>query len=161
MQKAEVHGPVCQRTVGVLARAKVRASDTNNKERDYLVGRALQRWQNQDMGHAWECWYEQHVKLVRLRKLSTWILKRWTHRTMVVAWCTWYEVCACYCATSNINVGKMFKMVTRSEKIQYPKVFGRWHHRNKAYDTKKQNVKGGSKFVTRWGKMKYAKTFGS
>ena len=98
MQKAEVHGPVCQGTVGALARAKARASDANSKTRDYLVSKALQRWQYQDLGHAWECWYEQHVKLVRLRNLSTRILKRWTHDA---------------------------------------KAFGRWHHRHKAYDTKK------------------------
>jgi hypothetical protein len=38
MQKVEVHGPVCQGTVGAFARAKARASDVN------LSTWILKRW---------------------------------------------------------------------------------------------------------------------
>ena len=63
-----------------------------SKRREHvLANKGLRQWQKQAISHAWECWYEQHANLVRLRTLSTWILKRLSSRATVTAMARWQE----------------------------------------------------------------------
>ncbi len=99
-----------------------------SKWREHVANKAMRRLQNHDIGHAWGCWYEQHVKLVRLRILSTRVLKRWTHGAIIVAWMTWSEECT----TSKSNAWTVQKSVKQWEKMKYAKAFGAWHEHSKA-----------------------------
>ncbi|MFN9903341.1 MAG: hypothetical protein ACK55Z_32125, partial [bacterium] len=45
--------------------------EARSKRRQYVANKAVRRWQHQALGHAWERWYEQHVKLVKMKQLST------------------------------------------------------------------------------------------
>ena len=43
------------------------AAEARSKRREYVANKAVRRWQHQALGHAWERWYEQHVKLVKMK----------------------------------------------------------------------------------------------
>ncbi len=64
---------------------------TASKQREHVAKKAVRRWQKQAISHAWECWYEQHANIVRLRNLSTWILKRLSSGATVAAMARWQE----------------------------------------------------------------------
>ncbi len=116
-------------------KAHTLASDGNSKRRDYLLNTAMLRWQKlmqkQAMGHAWACWYEQRVQLVRLRNISTRIYKiasRWSKMQFAQAFGSWHNVSA----TKKQNSRKLQKVEARREKIKYATAFGSWHAQTKA-----------------------------
>ena len=96
--------------------------EARSKRREYVASKAVRRWQHQTLGHAWECWYEQHVKLVRLKQLSTRILLRWTHGTTSGAWTTWYEEYA----TAKRHALQAHKLACWCLNAKYARAFARW-----------------------------------